>query len=75
MEGAEKEYWRRRLHLSPHSPVSPEPKRSNVEGSETGTLSPDRVKVALNVGAGLPPTISMPIRSQFGSRSPLRIQL
>ncbi len=48
------------------------PQRRSVVGSGTGSSSPSRVKAALNM---VPPTMSVPIRSQSGSRSPFRIQL
>ena len=35
----------------------------------------ERENVALNVGAGEPPTISVPTRSQSGSRNSSRVQL
>src|SRR5262245_27371914 len=46
--------------------------RAKLLGS--GTASPDRLKDALNVGNGSPPTMSWPIRSQSGARSSFRIQ-
>src|SRR5579884_2074053 len=49
----------------------PNASKAAVEGS--GTASPVSEKAPLNVGAGLPPTISVPTRSQSGSRFALRI--
>ena len=44
-----------------------------MDGS--GTVSPLIENDALNAGAGVPPTTSIPIRSQSGSRFSLRTQL
>jgi hypothetical protein len=48
------------------------PSSVKVAGSGTGSRSPLTVKAALN---GPAPTMSVPIRSQSGSRFSLRIQL
>src|SRR5690348_1599680 len=53
--------------------VTPEARSRRVEGS--GMVSPLSEKAALNVGAGVPPTMSVPIRSQSGSKLEFRIQL
>ena len=50
------------------------PTSTSVPGSGVGAV-PWREKLALNFGAVRPPpTMSVPARSQFGSRLPLRIQ-
>ena len=43
--------------------------------SSSGALPDALEKEALKVGAGLPPTMSVPIRSQSGSMPPSRVQL
>src|SRR5262249_27681666 len=52
-------------------PVTETPANS-ARGPGSGTAVPFRVKAPLKV---VPPTISVPMRSQSGSRSALRIQL
>jgi len=66
------DYYRFRLHVRPASPTSPEPRRSAVPGSGT-EASPLSENAALNVGGGVPPTMSVPTRSQSGSRAASRV--
>ena len=43
-----------------------------MAGSATADVCPVRVNASFNVGGVVPPTISVPTRSQFGSRPALR---
>ena len=43
--GAEKDYWRRRLHITPASPTRAEPRNSSVEGSGVATSKSDCVVI------------------------------
>ena len=49
----------------------PVPNKNSVDGS--GTAVPSREKAVLNVGGVAPPTMSMPTRSQSGSRAASRV--
>ncbi len=60
------------LRFSHINATTPLPKRAAVE-PVSGTV-PVSENDPLKVGAGLPPTMSVPIRDQSGSRLPLRIQ-
>jgi hypothetical protein len=51
----------------PARPRRPKPKSARLEGSGT-LVTPVRENAALKVGAVEPPTMSVPIRSQWGSR-------
>ena len=50
----------------------PSPRVAIDAGS--GTTLPRRLKLMLNVGAGVPPTMSVPTLNESGSRFPLRTQ-
>jgi hypothetical protein len=47
---------------------------TNASDAGSGT-APVNENAALNVGAGLPPTMSVPTRSKSGSIIPSRVQL
>ena len=61
--------------------TGPEKDAPSVAATATGVTAttagavPSSVKEALNVGAGLPPTMSVPMRSQSGASVAFRIQL
>src|SRR4051794_24103509 len=65
-----------RLRLNANAPTA-RPSNASEPGSGTAAEAtvPFNEKEALKFGAGAPPMISVPIRSQSGSRLSLRIQL
>lgn len=60
------------LRLIPTIARKPETNGTMLDGS--GTLSPLSENVMSNVGAGWPPTMSVPIRSQSGAKNWSRVQ-
>src|SRR6516164_7348959 len=66
---------RRRRHQARRPPPAKIRPGSPAPAIGPGTLSPVSEKLPLNVGAGLPPTTSVPTRSQSGCRAKSRIQV